>query len=864
MDSNGVGLSGIAVRLTRSPNIGFITQPDTTDALGRTTAIYVTQPGEFHTVIITATAGDETETANLYISGPSRYVLNLTYSPPVPKLIDHEAPPYYINANLVDTTQRGVSGQPVSFAVLNQVGRIGFEDSSITVPRTNSQGLVQALFYNTETDERDLPLTAEIQAVTSSPEGDTLAASISLPLRQVMNSLILQVNPPVIVGMDSVHVTAFLFDTDGHGIVDDTILFINRGPDGLPDGSIIAKRATNENGIATNAFVPSSGVNEPTETYIIALYREGSIHEATARDTVALMPIREIGYITASLQKTSLEANGIDTSSIFMTVQDSTGGLAPDGTIVYLTHSGNGTLLSPQASTVGGQARTRITAPSTIGGTDTDQIIVRSNFSDTVYVADTVTVTYVPGAIRTLQFIYPESTVTMVAGSGQTSSVIVEGKDAYGNHVLNGTQIRFRNDILTSSLSPEAAPTDDGFARITYLVGSGTGDDNVIGFIPNISNPNDTIRTIHPVVFRIISATATTLVLSAAASNIQVGGSSTQIFATLQDAFGNPLSEGYLVAFEITVSPGGNAEQKPSFDTEPGVYFATAPTNINGQAVVQIFSGTSAGAVAIGACTIPLPPESLYVCDEKSLVTISSGPPAMVRVSPNFTGFGGGDTPERYAIVSAIVWDRYQNPVEYGTAVYFTLIPDSLAEIEGTSYTGGAKPYLADSSDGVAYSLITFPCFSTFHFIRVIASSAGESGEVADTSSDLSLPITDGVLGVYAIPGNLWTDNGLCACPGGPYNCMDTTSITATLVDAGGCPISNGIIVFTALVAGQIIGQDVDTTDANGRAFTRYRIRGCEIPCDLDGCSIETSVRATLAQDQEVFGEVNIMCSRQP
>lgn len=861
LDSSGVGLSGIPVTVTRSPQIGYITQPDSTNFQGRTSALFIAEQGVYDSTRITVHAGDKSRSAVLFISGPSAYNLTLNYSPPTPKLIDHEADPYTVTATLVDTTQRGVGGQPVTFAILNQVGRIGFADTFTTVPRTNSQGMVEALFYNTQVDEVQNPEYADIQVVTTPPDGQGfIAAAVTIPLRTVRNTLTLEATPDIVIGDGTSHtsIRAFLLDSDGHGIVGDTIRFSSVGM----DGSVQALRTTDDNGIATSIFTPFGGVDNPDTSTIRAEYRPGSIHSATSSVNVVIMPVRSIGYITASLQKQSVVADGVDSSSIFITVQDSTGSLIADGTTIYLENSGIGFLSSPQVTTVAGQARAKITSPNNIVGPPNvriDTITVRGNLNDSVFITDQVVVNYIPGPIRQLQFIRPESTIALIAGSGTIETVMVEAIDANGNPVANGTQIRFRNEIPTSSLTPEAAPTSDGIATSIYLVGSGTGDDNVIAFVPNPTNPNDTIRTLQPVVFRCLSSIATTLRLDAANSNIQVGGASTQIIATLQDAYGNPLSEGYVVAFDITVSPGVDEIEKPSFDTQPGVYHDTVATNINGQAIVQLYSGRKAGAVSIRACTIPLPPDSLNVCDEKSLVTISSGPPAWIDVSFSFVGEASNpNTPERFCQVGAVVGDRFANPVEYGTAVYFTLLPSNLADIEGNSYTGGARPYHPDSVNGVAYTRIIYGCFSTFDFIRVIAHSAGDSVDVVDTSVSFTLPIFEGAIGVSANPGNLW-------CTGSSCSNTASAAITAVLVDGGGCPIEGGILNFSALVAGQITGQSQDTTDITGAARTTYTIRGCEIPLRPDGqATIETTVKAVLQQNQQVEGAVNIVCSRPP
>jgi len=857
LDPEGVGMSGVSVSVTRTPAIGFLVQPDTTSSQGYTTALFIAQPGVFGTVLIKATAGNKSVNKNLYISGPSEYDMHLNYSPPVPKLIDHEADPYEVTVTLVDTTQRGVSGQPVNFSIVNRVGRISFPDT-ITTPYTDGQGQFIALFYNTQDDEQNNPDSAIIQAVTSSPTDSTfpIVASVVIPLRRVHNTLTLEATPANVIGdgQDSTIIRAFLLDTDGHGMEGETITFSNPGH----DGSYQANAITDQNGIAQSVFKPFTGESHLGPTEIIATYRLGTIHQADTTIFVNIMPVRSIAFITVSLQKQNVVADGVDSSAIFITVQDSTGGLIADGTAVFLEHTGTGFLTPTVTQTTDGQAFAAITAPANItSGPRVDSIFVTGYASDSTAISDTVVVTYIPGPISEIAFVAPESTVTLIAGSGMLDTIKVAAVDANGNPVANGTQIKFLKQIVTSSITPSSAPTNDGIATALYLVGSETGDDNVRAYVPISST--DTLWSAQPVVFRCLSAEATTLVLSASQDNIEVGGASCQVIATLEDAFGNPLSEGYVVAFEIVSANGSSSApyEWPSFDTEWGVYHDTIGTNINGQAVLQIYSGVVAGPVSIRACTIPLPPDSLFVCDQKSLITISSGPPAFLDVSPTSVGEASNpNNPERYVQVGAGVWDIYTNPVEYGTAVYFSLIPNNIAEIEGNSFTGGAKPYHQDSVQGWAFTRILYGCYSTFDTIRVVAASAGQNGPVADTSEAFALPAFSPGIFLSANPGNLWCSNNLCSS-------MDTSQITALLTDGGGCAIEFGKIHFSALVAGSIIGPSEDITDPTGIAETLYRIRGCEIPTQQDGIPrVEAAVRATLFGYPDVEAVVDIVSSR--
>lgn len=855
VNADGVGMESVAVRVNCSPPIGLLTQPGDTDSMGTTYSAFVTAPGVYGVVTIGVTAGSKSATRDLYVSGPSEYSMSLNYSPPVPKLIDHEADPYDVTVTLVDTTQRGVAGQQVIFSVLNGVGRISFEDTMTTIPLTNSEGIAIALFYNTQDDEINIPDSAFIQAVTD--PSNPVVATVAIPLRQVQNSLSLEAVPERVYGdeSDSTLIRAFLLDTYSHGIVGDTVIFSNLAGDGSYQSAVI----TDDNGVAVTVFRPRAGRLGLTE--IVATYRENTIHEATDSVDVDILPVRAIGFVTVSLQKRNIIANGVDSSTIFITVQDSSGGLIADGTSVFLENTGIGRLTATHVQTINGQAVSAIEAPPNIeGGPIVDSIFVWGNSSDTTIAGDTVVVTYIPDVVDRLQIIRPDSMIILIAGSNASDTLQVSALDANGNPVANGTQISFVNEIPTSTINPPTATTVDGIATAVYLVGSETGDDNVRAFVPDPYEPTDTIWSSYPAVYRIISSEATTLVLSASQGSIEVGGASCQIIATLQDAYGNPLSEGYFVAFEIKSANGSEyvPYEWPSFDTEWGVYHDTVETSITGDAIVQIYSGTVAGPVSIEACTIPLPPDSLFVCDEKSLITISSGPPFHVEASPAPLGEAINPAyPERFVQVGAGVWDVYANPVEYGTAVYFTLIPNDIAEVEGNSYTGGGRPpYHPDSAKGWAFSRIIYGCYGTFDTLKVVAYSAGENGPVADTSAPFALPAYNPNIFLGANPGNLRCD--------GPDD-WDTAEadIRAMLQDGGGCAVQYGIINFSALVAGAIIGPTEVITDENGLAETIYQIRGSEIPEDANGIPrIETAVRATLFGYPNVIAEVNIVCTR--
>jgi hypothetical protein len=421
-------------------------------------------------------------------------------------LIDRNGDPYSVTATLVDTTLTGVAGHPIEFSILNGVGRL-VDSSSTGNPITNTEGKATVWFYNTAGDENENPESAVIQAVTTIPGSNTqyIAASTELELLPVQNTLSLEAEDVFVFGdgSDSTLIRAILLDTYGHGIQGDTIRFRNQPF----DGSLVGQAVTNQNGIAETAYHPFP--DHVGTTRVFAEYRLNTIHQAIDTVEIEILPLRAIGFVTVSLQQQSVTANGIDSTQIYITVQDSTGGLIADGTTIFLEHTGTGFLSPTQTTTTDGQALSVLRAPANIvGSPNIDSVFIWGNANDTTVVADTVVVTYIPDGVNELTFIRPESTVTLIAGSGAIDTVQVFAIDANGNPVANGTMINFINEIATSSLTPASAPTQNGIATSIYLVGSETGDDNVRAFVPHPDNPNDTIWTVQPVVYRCLSSEA--------------------------------------------------------------------------------------------------------------------------------------------------------------------------------------------------------------------------------------------------------------------------------------------------------------------------------------------------------------------
>ena len=81
VDTEGVGIPGVRVSITRNPQIGYLTAPDTTNSFGVTSALFVAQPGVYGVANIRVTIDTLIRTTALYITGPSEYSRSLWACP---------------------------------------------------------------------------------------------------------------------------------------------------------------------------------------------------------------------------------------------------------------------------------------------------------------------------------------------------------------------------------------------------------------------------------------------------------------------------------------------------------------------------------------------------------------------------------------------------------------------------------------------------------------------------------------------------------------------------------------------------------------------------------------------------------------
>lgn len=193
------------------------------------------------------------------------------------------------------------------------------------------------------------------------------------------------------------------------------------------------------------------------------------------------------------------------------------------------------------------------------------------------------------------------------------------------------------------------------------------------------------------------------------ATNIGVQGSGSAETATLifvaVDSTGTPidLDHSVNVAFSFGQHPGGGEEFSP----------ATVATNDQGQASVNITSGTKSGTVQIYA-QITIGNQKIY--SMPVAITINGGLPdqAHFSIAPANVNFPGYDIYGLTDAINAYVGDKYGNPVRSGTSVYFTTTGGIIGGSAVTNSDGigtvnllSAAPQPSDAVKGAGFALIT-------------------------------------------------------------------------------------------------------------------------------------------------------------
>jgi hypothetical protein len=269
----------------------------------------------------------------------------------------------------------------------------------------------------------------------------------------------------------------------------------------------------------------------------------------------------------------------------------------------------------------------------------------------------------------------------------------------------------------------------------------------------------------------------------------------TQIVFVVQDSAGNPIDLIHQVSvdFRLGSGPGGGEFLSP----------ASANTNGSGTALVNLTSGTKAGAVQIIA-EVDL--GGRMISSLPVGVSIHGGLPDLTHfsIAPINVNFPGYNIYGLHNPIVAFVGDKYANPVRQETAVYFTTTGGI---IEGSTLTDGEG--IGEVNLISAAPQPTHPVYGA-GFATVTASTIDENSSVI---SKETIVLFSGMPQVSVSPTSINIPNG------------GSQSFSYYVGDQNGNPLASGQTISVSIEGENVDSQgDISLTlpDTQSAGWTQF------------------------------------------
>jgi adhesin/invasin len=438
---------------------------------------------------------------------------------------------------------------------------------------------------------------------------------------------------------------------------------------------------SDDSGKVVVPFISEAGV-AGTAT-IIATAQE--IIQKVTIELIAVAPptvTSKVAGIVLQTGSTSLVANGTSSTLITATLVTSTGDLAGDGiTVNFTTDLG-------RFSTDGAKTATATTDGGTGSvliqfGSEKDVVGTATIVANVGGVAQSIQIALTgAGAPATIILGADSTTISIFGTTGITAQVL----DDEGNPVADGTAVFFSASLVGTGVTPSDT-TVEGLATAIFSAGTQSGVATVVATSGAVS---------ATVSITIASGPAGSLeFVSAVPTVIGVKGSALPQKSTItfrvRDVNGNPVTDGTLVTFTLISGVGGTETLEP-------VQVGTTA----GLASTVLTSGTVSGPVRVQArVTVG----SITLTSTSTNVSIAGGAPsgAHLGIAPAFRNIAGLVTQGIICPATAIVGDRFGNPVPQNTAVSFftnggVIAPQGLTDEIGNALseikTGPPTPHV--------------------------------------------------------------------------------------------------------------------------------------------------------------------------
>jgi adhesin/invasin len=416
-------------------------------------------------------------------------------------------------------------------------------------------------------------------------------------------------------------------------------------------GTIIHSTSTNLSGVASVTL--TSGTSTGT-AHVTAIYGE----KLEMSVDVVFQPSVPT-YLEVAANPLEIPADGQTQSVITATVSDNSHRPVPDGTEVrFDIINGVGSIISPKFTNNG-------VATSGLSSTVVNTVTVRVSVDTLIR---TVDVTCKVGSVD--QIIFSDLPESIDADGVETANIEVTVRDVQG-HAVEGAIVNFSATL--GDITPSVQSNAFGIAVAQF-------SSNVVG-IATIEASVGNIKSYANI--KLLPGGPKSIVLTFNPNSMGVkdtGQNQTvSVSADVRDAKNNPVQDSTLVQFSIMDSPGGD-ETLSSYNPIP---------TVGGFARVSFSSGIRSGAARIRAVVVdstgvPISPE---VSSTSTELIIHAGPPYIENIVT--TGYHDDLSINTHmtiaadklniwstlgrATITVMVGDKYNNPVQEGTAIYLTV-----------------------------------------------------------------------------------------------------------------------------------------------------------------------------------------------
>lgn len=598
------------------------------------------------------------------------------------------------------------------------------------------------------------------------------------------NIVYMRANPDTIYSDNNItysEIEVKVKDEDGFAVTNETVTFRS------DIGNLIYEVQTDSMGIAQTTFWDNGELGLATVEAFVA--------DKVASVAVAIEEVPEIETLNLNFNSSQLN---IDETTLIRAVCQNEVGNVPDGTLIvfetdlgfFQSLTGNDLGTATQVSTSNGVAKVNFNASSQKG---------KANITSTVggvSVSDEITIH--PGSPKHM-YLTPEVN-QIQANSGQDVLITARVEDKYHNAVESGVGVDFTTDLGSVN---EFDNTDSlGIAETIFSPGLAAGS-ALIEAVADSAQASTVISIISDDVYSIEFAFSGQVDIQVAGTG---GQESFEFQVNLYDVNGNLIDYPETVWFKFMNGPDGtninNQVFLPSDDS-------LSVESSNGHAIVSISSGLESGTVTLQAYAYN--DVDNIVSATKSNIVVHSGPPSTVDIS-----IGGHDTGEDMGggvwqvECAAFLNDTHGNPVDYATAVYFSLDENiSFASIYAPAYVGNENAN-GDSTDGVAFTRMNYEGTHTNDDITIyveVSNTIPGQPNFTD-STTVVLPIQFPTIDITAVPSHVdWYE-----IPSTTPE-YQSTEVRLTVKDGQNNPIDNQIVHFSSTLGYPLEPTPPDTGD---------------------------------------------------